>query len=291
MFIAIILTVVLLACSKEPPKCSDPETITLVKQIIVENYVKNQSKGKLSDKELQDKLQIQYPRATSYDKDIKKYNCEGTLVIPGKGDPFKIDIKYSSQQEKENQHLVALRLVYPGESDPTATPDMILLSKMSYNKLLSDAITGNISEQDPLDQEALDIAKKISAPYIIKCGDQIYMRSTIRWNDRRSYARSKGETTIDVFKYTLTQADKMNGVEWSGNFRFHLADPVQEASDSKEYGEWKEVSYETDFEVTVLKKGGKWVTEYNKSFSPLTCEEALNPTGNWPIGNSKGMNP
>lgn len=110
-FIAIILAAGLFACSAEPPKCSDPETVALIRQIIVDNRSGiNLPDLKLSSKELEDMILIQNPRSSGYDGKIKKYSCEGTLIVRNKVDDlqYKGNIKYASQLDDKKQHIVML---------------------------------------------------------------------------------------------------------------------------------------------------------------------------------------
>lgn len=99
----IISTVVvfLIGCSKELPKCSDESTIKLVKQIILE---KIGAEG-LTEKEIQEIIKIEYPRAAALDKNIKKYSCEAKLIAGGK---YERPISYESQLDDKSQHVVSV---------------------------------------------------------------------------------------------------------------------------------------------------------------------------------------
>ena len=109
--IALLFIVGLTACSNEPPKCSDPETFALIRQIIIEKLGADHPATKLSAKELEDKLIIQHPRASSYDDKIKKYCCEATLITPSKVNDlqYQLNIEYESQLDDKKQHLVVLK--------------------------------------------------------------------------------------------------------------------------------------------------------------------------------------
>lgn len=110
IYAVIISTVVvlLIGCSKEPPKCSDESTIKLVRQIILE---KIGAEG-LTEKEIQETIKIEYPRAAALDKNIKKYSCEAKLVAGGK---YELPISYESQLDDKSQHIVSLAGISSGD--------------------------------------------------------------------------------------------------------------------------------------------------------------------------------
>ena len=100
--IAISLLALLSACAKEPPKCSDDKTESLILSIISEQI------GKIDDlpeKEMKLKIKLEYPRATTFDQNIKKFTCEAKLIVANN---YKLPIIYESQLDDNNQHLVSL---------------------------------------------------------------------------------------------------------------------------------------------------------------------------------------
>lgn len=96
------MTALLGGCSKEPPKCSDDETLSLVRKIVLEQL--GGSEG-LTEKEIQENLKIELPRATGFDEKIKKYSCEAKLVSGG---TYQLPITYESQLDDQNQHVVSV---------------------------------------------------------------------------------------------------------------------------------------------------------------------------------------
>ncbi len=56
-------------CVKEPPKCSDEDTLTLVRKIILDQIGGSE---KLTEKEIKDNLKIEYSRASAFEEKIKK---------------------------------------------------------------------------------------------------------------------------------------------------------------------------------------------------------------------------
>ena len=104
---AIIMTfmvMILVGCAKQPPKCGDDKTVNLVKKSILEQ-IKNKLDDKINEKDFQDNMKVENPRASSYDEKIKKYNCEGKLVA---GNTFELPITYGSQLDDRNQHFVSV---------------------------------------------------------------------------------------------------------------------------------------------------------------------------------------
>lgn len=97
-----LVSISLIGCSKTPPKCSDDSTIKLVRQIILNQT--GVSEG-LSEKEIQESMKIEYPRASAFNKEIKKYSCEAKLIV---GDKYQLPINYESQLDDKNQHIVSV---------------------------------------------------------------------------------------------------------------------------------------------------------------------------------------
>lgn len=131
-----------------------------------------------------------------------------------------------------------------------------------------------------LDQEAVSIAKQFIDKRVIRCGDLTYVKTFWNWVGDRHYNRSRDTGRITVYHGNLTEADKMNGIEWSGNVEFELQGPSQTATQYNGYGEWINSAQGTS--VGLMKKGGRWVTPQGYDLvdempKPITCEEAENP--------------
>jgi peptidylprolyl isomerase/peptidyl-prolyl cis-trans isomerase B (cyclophilin B) len=102
--IIVALVVALIAgCAKELPKCSDEDTLLLTRQIIVEALGNPQG---LSDKELQDNLEVELPRASDFDEKINKYRCEANLIAGG---TVELPIAYESQLGDNDEHIVSVQ--------------------------------------------------------------------------------------------------------------------------------------------------------------------------------------
>jgi uncharacterized protein YecT (DUF1311 family) len=109
VIMATVIAAFLIGCSKEPPKCSDDGTTKLVRQIILDQIGGREG---LSEKEIQDNMKIEYPRASAFDKNIKKYSCEARLIA---GDAYQLSITYESQLDDKNQHIVSVGGIRPGD--------------------------------------------------------------------------------------------------------------------------------------------------------------------------------
>lgn len=104
-----LVTALAAGCAKEPPKCSDEDTFALIRQIIVDQLG---GRDGVTDKELQDNMKIEYPRAGAFDEKIKKYSCEAKLVAGG---IVQLPISYESQLDDRNQHIVSVGGISRGD--------------------------------------------------------------------------------------------------------------------------------------------------------------------------------
>ncbi|MDD4930188.1 MAG: hypothetical protein PHP85_13050 [Gallionella sp.] len=102
---ATVMAALLSACSKTPPKCSDDETIDLVRKIIMQQMDSTVigDDNKLSETEIQENMKIELPRAQAFDEKIRKYSCEAKLVAGGE---IQLPITYESQLDDQGQHVV-----------------------------------------------------------------------------------------------------------------------------------------------------------------------------------------
>ena len=90
----------------EVPKCSDADTLDLVRRIIAEN-VGVAGGDSIPAEALRKVLTIDLPHATSLEENIKKYSCQATLRVPnGQGGQHSLTLDYTSQLDDQDQHLV-----------------------------------------------------------------------------------------------------------------------------------------------------------------------------------------
>jgi len=102
---AIMATVIasfLTACAKEPPKCSDDDTFSLVRKLVLDKLGGGEG---LSEKEIKDNMKIEFARASAFDEKIKKFSCEAKLTVGGM---YELPITYESQLDDKNQHIVSV---------------------------------------------------------------------------------------------------------------------------------------------------------------------------------------
>lgn len=109
IIIVTLATAFIAGCAKEPPKCSDEGTFSLTRQIIVEQLGGREG---VSDKELQENMKIDVPRASAYDEKIKKYSCQAKLIAGGS---VELPITYESQLDDKNQHIVSVAGISRGD--------------------------------------------------------------------------------------------------------------------------------------------------------------------------------
>ncbi len=97
-----MLLILFSGCSKEPPKCSDEGTISLVRQIVIKKLAGN---IQISNEDARTLLKLEMPRASAYDEKIRKYTCEARLIS---GDSYQVNINYESQIDDNDQHIVSV---------------------------------------------------------------------------------------------------------------------------------------------------------------------------------------
>ncbi|MBC3807630.1 hypothetical protein H8K52_09775 [Undibacterium seohonense] len=109
ILVSLTLAAALTGCSKAPPKCSDEDTFSLVRKIVLDQI--GDSEG-LSETEILQNMRIDVPRASAFDEKIKKFSCEAKLIVGGK---IQLPITYESQLDDNNQHVVAVDGIAKGD--------------------------------------------------------------------------------------------------------------------------------------------------------------------------------
>lgn len=97
-----LFAILLSACSKEPPKCSDKETLDIIKRIFSDQI--GEVEG-VTKKDIENKLTIKNGRADAYDEKVKKYTCSAKLGI---AEQWELPIHYVSQLDDKNEHIVSI---------------------------------------------------------------------------------------------------------------------------------------------------------------------------------------
>lgn len=95
---SLVLIASLAGCKDQVPKCSDDDTIALVKNIVAEQLGDGKEVAKITEQ-----FDVQLPRASGFNESIKKYECEARLASGG---TYQLPITYSSQIDDGGQHIV-----------------------------------------------------------------------------------------------------------------------------------------------------------------------------------------
>lgn len=127
--VSLVATSLLAGCAKAPPKCSDEDTFSLVRQIVADQF--GDGRAGLSEEYLQENMTFDLARASAFDADIKKYSCEATLIA---GETIKLPITYESQLDDKNQHIVFVSGILPR--------DLFLVQTAVKSKLLKEQAQG-----------------------------------------------------------------------------------------------------------------------------------------------------
>jgi len=150
--------------------------------------------------------------------------------------------------------------------------------KASDNKSNSTKSTSSKSAvSDKLTQEAIDLVKERVDKVLIRCGDYWYLKIPVVL-DTVEYRRfKKGGRIYETYVQPLSEADKLNGVEWKVDVKYET-DNVNQVG--KMFGsEWTGWSDWRDGGLTreqwLIKKNGKWTMEkpYGQMNTELNCEE------------------
>lgn len=104
-----VMMIVLAGCSKQPPKCSDEATFDLVRSIILGQIGGIEG---ASAKEIAQNMKMLLPRASTFEKEIKKYSCEAKLEVGGQ---YELPITYASQLDDAGEHLVLVNGIGRGD--------------------------------------------------------------------------------------------------------------------------------------------------------------------------------
>lgn len=135
-----VMSMFLAGCSKTPPKCSDEDTASLVRKIILDQF--GGSEG-LTEKEILENLKIELPRASAYDEKIKKYSCEAKLVA---GNKYQLPITYESQLDDQNQLVVSVSGISLGD-------------KFNLKSAFTEAVEKSRSAQDVVSPQPVQVAQ------------------------------------------------------------------------------------------------------------------------------------
>jgi uncharacterized protein YecT (DUF1311 family) len=194
IFAAVIVTM-FLGCSKQAPKCSDDETVTLVRKIIFDQI--GGSEG-LSEKEIKDNMKIEYPRASAQDDKIKKYSCEAKLIA---GDAYQLPITYESQLDDKGQHIVSVGGIMRG--DLMAVHSAIKESLIKTRVPKSEAVPVPAPAPPPVPAEQQKQSTSVEQSGICKGLDLSVTSEQIECLERKYTAADK--ELNNIYKQTMSR--------------------------------------------------------------------------------------
>lgn len=128
-----------------------------------------------------------------------------------------------------------------------------------------------------LDQDAVDMAKIFYFnKRIVRCGDFTYTSLADEGIGGDQLIRVKDKGSFTVKRWDISEADKLNGVEWRGWVIFEAKGPSQQRWASQpSYGAWGVVGIHK--EITLEKVNAGWgVKGYQPGypiFKQISCEQ------------------
>jgi len=142
-------------------------------------------------------------------------------------------------------------------------------------------------DSDPLAKEGESLARSLIEPYVIKCGDSIFIQEIGPDPDfyfsrrMRRIIELKGKTcSYNYLVSGLKESEKLNGIEHKANLFFKCDGPSRTWYPTKGWGQWNESKYSA--QISVIKQNGGWtVKDVNTSVLgaepprriKLTCEQ------------------
>ena len=141
----------LAACTNQPPKCSDADTFSLIREIIL-----NQMGGSagLTPDEIQENMKIEFPRASAFDENIKKYTCEAKLLVG----QYELPITYESQLDDNKEHIVMVGGIGQGDLHMLQAGLVEVIKKSRAGKEGAPKPPAVPSAQEPVDPPAVSHA-------------------------------------------------------------------------------------------------------------------------------------
>lgn len=95
--------------SKEPPSCSDERTLSLVRDLVMDQIGGREG---LTDAEVSSNLVFELVRPSAIDEKIRKLSCEARLVA---GQYYQVPVQYESQLDDSGQHVVRIYGIRNGD--------------------------------------------------------------------------------------------------------------------------------------------------------------------------------
>ena len=127
-----------------------------------------------------------------------------------------------------------------------------LLAGCNNSRAGSDKAIGASTSKSGTDAEAQEQAEKYWGSLLTKCGGTIYGRDNRRAVDQIYEFR---EITIRIKSRALSDADKMNGLQWNGDA--YLDSKTSRVLSGGQWGAWREGSILLNSQ-TMQKVNGEW---------------------------------
>ena len=211
--IVTLVTAFIAGCAKEPPKCSDEDTFSLIRQIIVGQLGGREG---ISDKELQDNMKIELPRASAFDEKIKKYSCEAKLIAGG---AVELPITYESQLDDKNQHVVSVGGIARGD---LLTLQYAIAEGIKKGRAAKDGSTGSTPQAQATPVPA-PVSEPPTTPAITTAPDQSKIASEKNWTP--SFDCAKASTFSEKAICSDPLLGKLDGA-LSENYKYMLASDI-----------------------------------------------------------------
>lgn len=214
------IATILGGCGNELPKCSDDDTISLVREIILDQIGGGEG---LTDKEIKESLKIEFPRASTFDEKIKKYSCEAKLIA---GDMYQLPITYESQLDDKNQHIVSVGGI--GRGDLLGVKAGVI---EGIKKIRAEKTSAAKPAETPPAQKAVEQPTTPSAPIAVdnpaptaKPGaENLQASSQPTWTP--SFDCTKASTFSEKAVCTDSLLGKLDGA-LSQNYKYMLASDI-----------------------------------------------------------------
>lgn len=148
---------------------------------------------------------------------------------------------------------------------------LLTISITLYTALLCSSCWPSSTLISNSDTEARDQAQKFVEAQFTRCGDSYYgIRKVANDNGLYQFRNPK----VSVKSQELTQADKLNGIEWRGSSNFS-AEEWRMYSVTGEWTSWREgfTSLDVGLSVNMYKENGQWKFGATVDLTPNSYEK------------------
>jgi hypothetical protein len=126
----------------------------------------------------------------------------------------------------------------------------------------------------PRDEEAQKVAEQFWYSVLTKCGDSYYAKDNREIAGAELLTYQFNEVSVTVSPDRLTEADRLNGVEWDG---FAILRAKTSRSHLSGWGPWRDGSVFTGNSVILKRVNGRWLFHGRENFrhplKQINCAE------------------